>query len=140
MAVAIDIGDPFDIHPTNKQEVGRRLSLQARRIAYGEAVVAQGPSPISARREGDTVVLRFSGGDLSVRSGEHPTAFELCDAARRCRYVDATVAGDDVVLRGGPTDPALVRYAWADSPVVNLYGAGGLPAPPFEIMIRPTGE
>jgi sialate O-acetylesterase len=135
LAVTIDIGDPFDIHPTNKQEVGRRLSLLARRIAYGGAVSATGPQPLSASRRGAAVVVHYAPGGLTVRSSAHPVGFELCDAARHCAYADARVEGDEVVLEGGPALPAFVRYAWADSPLVNLYDGQGLPAVPFEISV-----
>jgi sialate O-acetylesterase len=140
LGVTIDVGDPLDIHPTNKQEVGRRLSLLARRIAYGEDVVAQAPSPVEARRAGDAVVVHFTPGALAVRSAARPIAFELCDAQRRCRYADATITDNGVVLRGGPPHPAFVRYAWADSPVVNLYGQAGLPVAPFELPVVTAGE
>jgi sialate O-acetylesterase len=136
LAVAIDIGDPSYIHPTNKQEVGRRLSLLARRIAYGEKVVDAGPQPLHARRAGASVVVTYAGGPLVTRSSDHPVGFELCDAARRCRYAEARLAGGEVVLHGVLSDPAFVRYAWADSPVVNLYNDQGLPAVPFELPVE----
>lgn len=136
LALTIDIGDPSDIHPTNKQEVGRRLALLARRIAYGEPVAAAGPQPLGASRRGAAVVVRYAPGALAVRSSTRPVGFELCDAARYCQYADARVEGSDVVLEGGPAQPAFVRYAWADSPVVNLYDGQGLPAVPFEITVQ----
>jgi sialate O-acetylesterase len=136
LAVTIDIGDPSDIHPTNKQEVGRRLALLARRIAYGEPLAAAGPQPLGASRRGAAVVVHYAPGGLAVRSSTHPVGFELCDAARRCQYADARVEGSDVVVEGGPAQPAFVRYAWADSPVVNLYDGQGLPAVPFESAVQ----
>jgi sialate O-acetylesterase len=136
LAVAIDVGEPSDIHPTNKLEVGRRLSLLARRIAYGEKLADAGPQPLHAQRVGANVVVSYAGGSLVTRSSDHPIGFELCDASHHCRYVEARVAGGEVVLQGGP-DPAFVRYAWADSPVVNLYNDQGLPAVPFELPVSP---
>jgi sialate O-acetylesterase len=136
LAVTIDIGDPSDIHPTNKQDVGRRLALLARRIAYGETVTATAPEPVSARRDGDRVVVTFSRGGLVTYGAARPIGFELCDGARRCRYVDATVVGDTVLLEAGTAEPSLVRYAWADSPVVNLFDEGKLPVGPFEMPVR----
>lgn len=137
LAVAIDIGDRFDIHPTNKQEVGRRLALHARRLG-GEAVSAFSPSPVSAARSGPTltVVFAHAEGGLAVYGADRPIGFELCDALA-CRYVDAVADGTSVRLAvpQGMT-PTRVRYAWADSPVVNLYNRDGLPATPFEIPLR----
>lgn len=135
MAVIHDIGDPYDIHPTNKQEVGRRLALAARRVA-GEAVTT-GPEVVSATRAGDTVVVRFAqvgGRRLVARGSDRVIGFELCDAAGACRWADARIDGQTVVLAGSG---AKVRFAWADSPVFNLFDASGLPAGPFEIAVTP---
>lgn len=136
LAVAIDIGDRFDIHPTNKQEVGRRLALHARRLG-GEAVEAFSPSPVSASRTGAAVRVDFTHakGGLVVYGGNRPVGFELCDA-KACRFVDALARGEAVTMAVpvGMT-PTRVRYAWADSPIVNLYNRAGLPATPFEIPV-----
>ena len=138
LAVTTDIGDPFDIHPANKQEVGRRLALAARRIA-GEAVTT-GPAPVSARRAGDTVVVTFDqiGGTLVSRGSDGVIGFELCDAANACRWADARIDGATVVLAVPTGAPAAkVRFAWADSPTFNLFDSAGLPAVPFEMDVRP---
>ena len=142
LASAIDIGDRYDIHPTNKQEVGRRLALLARHRVYGEALEDSGPAVRSAQRRGDRIVISFAHADggLHVLASNRPVGFELCSAPRHCRYVDARVAGESVVLdeRGGAR-ALRVRYAWAGSPVANLVNAAGLPASPFELAI-PTGR
>jgi len=132
LAVTHDIGDPYDIHPGNKQEVGRRLALAARRL-YGEAVTT-GPEVVSAKRSGDTVVVSFAqvgGGRLVARQSDRVIGFELCEAT--CRWVDGRIDGSTVVLAGAGTK---VRFAWADSPVFNLFDAAGLPAGPFEIEVN----
>ena len=139
LAVAIDIGDPYDIHPTNKQEVGRRLALLARHRVYGEALEDSGPTPHAARRSGGRIVISFAHADggLRVLASNRPAGFELCSAPQRCRYADAVVEGADVVLEEQRGEHALrVRYAWAGSPVTNLVNAVGLPAVPFELDIR----
>jgi sialate O-acetylesterase len=139
LAVTIDVGDRYDIHPTNKQQVGRRLALAARRLIYGENIVASGPTPIDASRSGGHVVVRFSNAasGLVVYGGKQPIGFELCDDENRCEYVDATVQNDHVLLEVGSIgEPLRVRYAWADSPICNLYNENDLPAVPFEIRIR----
>jgi sialate O-acetylesterase len=132
LAVTHDIGNPLDIHPGEKQEVGRRLAQAARRL-YGEAVTT-GPEVVSAKRDGDSVVVSFAqvgGGRLVARQSDRVIGFELCDAT--CRWVDGRIDGGAVVLTGAGTK---VRFAWADSPIFNLFDASGLPAGPFEIEVR----
>lgn len=139
LAVTIDIGDRYDIHPPNKQEVGRRLARAARHVVYGEKLPASGPVPLSAKRDGESVVVGF--GDVSEKlvayGADGPVGFELCGAAPgSCRYASAEIRGHDVILNAPLTTPATrVRYGWADSPVVTLFDGAGLPAGPFEIQI-----
>lgn len=140
-AVAIDIGDRYDIHPPNKQELGRRLARLARHQVYGEQTLHPwGPVPVAARREGDTVVVKFTdiSNGLVAYGADGPVGFELCGAAPgSCRYADARIRGDDVVLRAANGGSATrVRYGWADSPVVTLFDGAGLPAGPFELGIN----
>jgi sialate O-acetylesterase len=138
LASAVDIGDIYDIHPANKQQVGHRLALQARKLAYGETtLVAAGPAPLSATLSGGAVVVRLDQPAV-VQADARPVGFELCDAAGACRFADAALASDQVRLTvpAGFT-PVKVRFAWADSPILNLYGATGLPATPFELAIAP---
>lgn len=132
MASAVDIGSPYDIHPADKTRVGQRLALLARELAYGEAVVASGPAPLSARREGADVVVALDQPAV-VYGAARPIGFELCDPAA-CRFVDASVEGATLRLVGG-AGATKVRYAWADSPIINLFGATGLPATPFELQL-----
>jgi sialate O-acetylesterase len=140
LAVAIDIGDRYDIHPANKQELGRRLARAARHVIYGEKLAATGPVPVAAKRKGDAVEVSFAGvgGKLVAYGGNGPFAFELCgNAWNSCRYADATLVGGDTVLLRAPVEnPTRVRHAWADSPVVTLFDTDGLPAGPFEIDIK----
>ncbi len=133
MAVAIDIGDPNDIHPRNKQEVGRRLALAALSIAYGKKLVFSGPVYESMKIEGDKIRLTFnhSGGGL-VCKGEVLHGFALAGEDRIFVPAEAAIDGHSVVVSApGVTKPAAVRYAWADSPEVSLYNKEGLPASPF---------
>lgn len=137
LAVTIDIGDRYDIHPTQKLIVGQRLARHALAMIYGVDVITDGPKPISAQRAGDGVRVRFSHGPLLSYGGHRPIGFELCDASRACQFVDALVEGEEIVLtpRGG-LEPAFVRYCWGDAPVCNLYNAEDLPAAGFELEIR----
>jgi sialate O-acetylesterase len=138
LASAVDIGDVYDIHPANKQQVGQRLALQARKLAYGETtLVAAGPAPLSATLSGGSVVVRMDQRAV-VQGDARPVGFELCDAAGACRFADVTLAGDQVRLAiPAGFAPVKVRHAWADSPIINLYGATGLPATPFELAVAP---
>jgi sialate O-acetylesterase len=138
LAVTIDVGDRFDIHPTQKTLVGERLARAARAVAYGEKIVPGSPTAVSAQRRGNDVVVTFkdTGGGLVTYSSDRAFAFEAC-AGTACRYADARVVGDTVVLPGaGTQDVTRVRYAWADAPFVNLFGADDLPAAPFQLEVR----
>jgi sialate O-acetylesterase len=135
LASAIDLGEPADIHPANKQEVGRRLALAAHSVVYSDGGTV-GPLPISATRTGGTVVVTFSK-PLQILSGANANAFEVCGAAiGSCRYADARVNGSTVILAAGADPVARVRYAWSDYPIVNLYDQDMLPAPVFELPVQ----
>jgi sialate O-acetylesterase len=137
LAVTLDLGDPADLHPTNKREVGRRLSIAARHLIYGDRISPSGPVVDSVRRRGPDVVISFRDvtGALTLRSST-PSGFELCgDTQASCRWVDARVEGRSVSLSNA-VGATRVRYAWGGSPVCPLADASGLPAGPFEIAIR----
>jgi sialate O-acetylesterase len=132
---AIDLGSPRDIHPSDKQEIGRRLALAARNLVYRDGGTV-GPLPVSATRAGNNVVVKFTK-PLQALSGARPIGVELCGSARgSCRYADARVNGDTVEIAGDGQPVTRVRYAWADYPVVNLYDQDLLPAPVFEMAVR----
>jgi sialate O-acetylesterase len=132
---AIDLGEPNDIHPANKQEVGRRLALAAHRLVYNDGGTV-GPLPVSAVRHGNTIVVTFTK-PLQTLSGAQANAFELCGAsAGSCRYADAQVQGSSIVISGDGRPVSRVRYAWTDYPIVNLYDLELLPAPVFELPIQ----
>lgn len=143
LAVAIDIGDAYDIHPPNKQELGRRLARAARHVVYGEPSLAPaGPTAHTASATRAGVRIRFNGvtGTLVTTGANGPIGFELCDAdAHHCRYADAVLHGHDVVLRSPLADAGgRVRYCWADGPVCTLRDSSGAPAGPFELSITPA--
>ncbi len=135
-AVAIDIGDPADIHPLNKQEVGRRLALGARHVAYGEAVAFHGPVPQYTRFEGDAAHVEFgtSGGTLAVRGGgKQVHGFRLAGTDQVFHPADATLQDGRVVVRSAAVPrPVAVRYGWSDNPAdADLINTDQLPASPF---------
>jgi alpha-glucuronidase len=140
LAVTIDIGDRYDIHPANKEELGRRLARAARHAVYGEKIAPSGPIPTSARRENGHVVVSFSDveGKLVAYGSNRPLGFELCAADQAsCRYADGSVDGNRVTLDvPAGAQPTRVRLCWADSPVCTLFDQAGLPAGPFEIRIE----
>jgi sialate O-acetylesterase len=132
LTVNLDIGDAKNLHPANKQEVGRRIALAIRGVTYGEPV-ATGPRAVAARRSGNQTIVDFAGtsGKLLAYNGQ-PNAFELCDGAS-CRWASAHIQGDHVALDG---TAAKVRYCWGDAPVCTLTDASALPAGPFELPVQ----
>lgn len=138
LAVTIDVGDPTNIHPTQKIVVGQRLARAARAVAYGEAVTPGGPVATKVTRSGADLVVAFkdTNGGLRTYSSGEAIGFEAC-RGDACAYVPATPDGDTIVLKGANTpDVTRVRYAWADAPFVNLYSADNLPAVPFEMDVK----
>jgi sialate O-acetylesterase len=137
--VAIDLGDVYDIHPPNKQEVGRRLGRAARHLLLDDPVSAAGPIPTHASRVADGIRITFDGitGDLFAYGHTNPIGFEVCEPdAGSCRYVDARIDNDRIVLmEERPETITRVRYCWADSPICTLYDTSRLPVGPFEIEV-----
>jgi sialate O-acetylesterase len=134
MAVTIDVGDAKDIHPKNKQEVGRRLAAWALAKTYGKHVVASGPLYKSMRTDGDKIVAEFDyvDGGLAVRKGDKLTGFAVAGADKKFVWAEAKIVGDTIVVSSPDVEsPAAVRYAWANNPACNLINKAGLPASPF---------
>ncbi|MBN1416988.1 MAG: beta galactosidase jelly roll domain-containing protein [Bacteroidales bacterium] len=136
MAVAIDIGDADDIHPINKQDVGYRLSLAARKIAYGEPIVYSGPVFKSYKIVGNTMVLEFDhigSGLMAHDKYGYLKGFSIAGADRQFIWAKARIEDNKVVVYADDmTEPIAVRYAWSDNPDdANLYNKQGLPASPF---------
>jgi sialate O-acetylesterase len=133
MAVTIDIGNPTNIHPADKQSVGHRLALAARAITYGENIEFSGPLFRKAGRDGKDMRVWFDHAQGLMAKGEGaPAGFEIAGADRRYRPAMARLDGNSVVVSSPEiTEPQYVRYGWKDVPVVNLYNGAGLPASPF---------
>ena len=133
MAVITDVGDKDDIHPTKKAPVGARLALLARKITYGEKIVANGPTFDDVKFKDGQAVLSFKnvGGGLMAQGGAL-TGFAIAGEDKQFTWATATIEGDKVVVSSAKVaKPAAVRYGWADFPVVNLWNKDGLPATPF---------
>jgi len=133
MAVSIDIGDPDNVHPSNKQDVGARLALAARKLAYGEDLEYSGPLYREAGSEGHGLRVWFdhtSGG--LVAKGDTLSGFEVAGDDHHFVSADARIDGDSVVVScDALAHPKFVRYGWANAPTVNLANGKGLPASPF---------
>jgi sialate O-acetylesterase len=134
--VAIDIGNPTDIHPLDKQEVGRRLALAARHVGYGESLVFSGPVYRAAKFDGGSVRLEFDlqGSALAARGGGQTVhGFEMAGDDHRFHPARAVIANDTVVVTSDAVvRPRAVRYAWSDNPEeADLVNREGLPASPF---------
>jgi sialate O-acetylesterase len=139
LALAIDIGDAVDIHPTNKQDVGKRLALQALKITYGKNVVASGPTVASTSAANGKVTLSFDniGGGLAARDGSLAGDFALQDKSGAWAWADARIEGDKVIVSSPKaSQPVMVRYAWQNTPPARLSSMEGLPAMPFEIPVK----
>ncbi|MCS7237613.1 MAG: sialate O-acetylesterase [Thermoguttaceae bacterium] len=133
MVVTTDIGDVNDIHPTNKQEVGRRLALWALAKTYGQDVVYSGPLYREAKIEGNKVRLFFDhvDGGLVAKGGEL-THFQVAGADGEFRPAKAVIDGETVVVWSDEVpQPVGVRFGWSDDAEPNLFNAVGLPASPF---------
>jgi sialate O-acetylesterase len=133
MAVTIDVGDPDNVHPPDKQTVAARLALAARALAYGENVEYAGPAFRQATPESDAVRVWFDHtANGLVAKGASLQGFEI--AGEDGHFVTATARIDgNTVLVSSPqvTAPKWVRYGWANAPAVNLFNSDGLPASPF---------
>jgi sialate O-acetylesterase len=132
-ALAIDVGNPKDIHPTDKQTVGHRLALVALAQVYGEKVVSSGPMFREMTLSGSEAKLWFDsvGGGLEARGGVL-TGFAIAGADEKFVPAAARIVGGTVVVSSPEVkEPKAVRYAWADNPSANLYNKEGLPTVPF---------
>jgi sialate O-acetylesterase len=136
MAVIHDIGNPKNIHPTNKQDVGKRLSLQALKIAYGQNMLSQGPQFQSMQKEGNKAILTFTDtGTGLIASGKYGylQGFEIAGADKVFHWAKAEIQNGKVVVWSDEVaNPVAVHYGWADDNMeANLFNKEGLPAAPF---------
>jgi sialate O-acetylesterase len=147
MAVTIDVGDPKNVHPADKLHVGERLALLAKRLAYGENLVASGPLYRDfAVEPGGQVRVRFTETGSGMVAGQSPwyapgvepfpkdklIGFFIAGADKKWAPADARIDGDSVIVSSPDVpQPAAVRYGWSSSPRCNLYNKEGLPASPL---------
>jgi sialate O-acetylesterase len=133
MALAIDIGESNDIHPKNKQDVGRRLALAAMHVAYGGTAEYSGPVFRQAVPEGGGMRVYLTHADgLQAKGGGAVSGFTVAGSDGKFVPAEVKIEGSTVVAWSAQVAaPTAVRYAWADDPVCNLVNQAGLPAVPF---------
>lgn len=146
MAVTIDIGEAEDIHPRNKQDVGKRLALLALANTYNirqsnkESIPHSGPLFREALIEDGQIRIYFDhvNGGLRTSDGEKLKGFAIAEENGPFQWAEARVEGNEVVVSHPEMDaPKEVRYAWATNPEVNFINGAGLPASPFRTDTRP---
>ncbi|QDW25585.1 9-O-acetylesterase [Pedobacter sp. KBS0701] len=134
MATIIDIGDAKDIHPKNKQEVGRRLALIALAKTYGQKINYSGPVYQSNKIEGKQIILTFgnSQNGLKTADGKALKGFAIAGADKKFYWAKASIKGNQIIVSSDQVaNPVAVRYAWGNNPLCNLVSNDGLPASPF---------
>ena len=140
MAVTMDVGDPKDIHPKNKQEVGRRLELWALADAYGHKQEFSGPVYHAAKFDGNKVRLSFdhAASGLITRDGKAPDCLTIAGADMIFHPAQGALEGDSLVVSSPAVpEPKAVRYGWKQDVEPNLANKEGLPAVPFETTYEP---
>lgn len=131
MVVSIDVGNPKNVHPADKQTVGARLALAARAMVYGEKVDATSPSFRQVTTEGSSLRVWFDHAQ-GLSSRGPLTAFEVAGEDRKFVPATATIDGETVVVQSQQVaQPMYVRYAWANADMGSLFNAMGLPAGTF---------
>ena len=137
MAVTIDVGDPTNIHPTNKKPVGLRLSRAARVLAYGERIEFSGPIFRQVTPEGSAIRAWFDHASGLTAKGGELSGFEVAGADGKFFPATGKIDGASVVASSpGVKEPVAVRYGWDTNPLCNLYNSEDLPASPFNSTRR----
>lgn len=133
MAVTLDIGNPADIHPGNKKDVGHRLAFIALARTYGQdGVEWSGPMPATTSVSGAELRIRFDHGEqMTLRDSTSPQLW-IAGEDKTFRPAIARVEGDTLILSNpAVAKPVAARYAWSSAPSAAIFGATGLPAAPF---------
>lgn len=135
MAVTIDIGDPMNLHPENKKDIGLRLSYWALNKIYGKKdVICSGPIYESHEIKGDKIILKFVQMDspFLIKGGGDLKGFEIAGSDKIFYTANAEINGQNILVWNDKVkSPVSVRYAWSDNPDCNLFNKAGLPASPL---------
>ncbi len=135
MAVTIDIGNPEDVHPTDKLTVGKRLAVAALSIVYGENIESSGPLFRQVTTEGQSLRVWFDHSEGLILKGGPLTGFEIAGSDGVFGTATAQLDGNTVVLQSPAVmRPVAARYGWSNNPECHLYNGAGLPASPFQSM------
>ncbi|MEN2283492.1 sialate O-acetylesterase [Algoriphagus sp. SE2] len=139
MAVIIDIGEEGDIHPKNKKDVGERLWLQARKVAFQEDILASGPVFESAFAEDGKITVKFKAVGEGLQLSDTANSvkgFIIADSNGNFQEIEGEISNsNEVILETSIKNPSEIRYAWADNPEVNLINSINLPAEPFKYSL-----
>jgi sialate O-acetylesterase len=138
IAVGIELGSAFTIHPPNKQEVGKRLALVALEKTYGQKIESSGPRYSSMKIEGNSIRITFTHAKGLNAKGGTLKRFAISGSDKKFVWAEAKIEGETVVVSSPHvSQPVAVRYAWQDNPEgCNLYNAASLPAAPFRTDIE----
>jgi sialate O-acetylesterase len=133
LAVAIDTGDPDNIHPKDKKEVGDLLAFCALAEHYGQKIPYSGPTFTSFERVPGGLKLHFAHTDGGlVAKGGTLGEFSVAGSDRKWFWADAKIEGDSIIVSSSSVpDPVAARYAWQSNPAATLFNGAGLPATPF---------
>jgi sialate O-acetylesterase len=135
LIVTIDVGDPNNVHPARKEQVGARLALWALGTTYKQSIVYSGPIFDSMEASGSSVIVHFTHADGALATSDHGPVkgFAIAGSDGVFHWAKAEIAGNTVIVSSADVpSPVSIRYAWAESPICNLTNAAGLPASPFE--------
>ncbi len=136
IAITTDIGNPDDIHPTNKQDVGKRLALSALKRTYNQSLTIVSPMYKEVKFEGSKAIISFENIGSGLKANDkydYLKGFEIAGEDKKFYYAQAQIIDNKVVVfHASVPKPTSVRYAWANAPVdANLFNQEGLPASPF---------
>lgn len=143
LVVSLGTTDGFDLHPKEKLEISRRAALLARRVAYGEDLVALGPVFKSASAEGPALRVAFDtgGAGLASTAADGVRGFAVAGADGEYHFAEGRILGDGVIVRSDEVSrPQTVRYAWGAMPQATLINRAGLPAAPFRTDTLPCSN
>lgn len=139
MVVSLDAGDWYDVHPKNKQEFGRRLALQAFKVAYRQPIIADGPVVDSCKLKSNTIIINVKdeGSGLKVVDPSHLSGFDVLGTDSVVYEVDAFLNNNYVcVSLPDRVVPVEVHYGWTNNPRCSLFNEAGLPMAPFRLSMK----
>ncbi len=134
MTVTTDVGNPNDIHPKNKKDVGKRLALNAMKVAYNSSKIIQSPMYKQVQFTENKAIVTFENfGSSLVEKGSELKGFEIAGEDKKFYYAQAKIEGNTTIVSNSKVNkPVSVRYGWSNAPIdANLFNQEGLPASPF---------